>query len=111
MTHPNRPFAVAVRSELGSGPVRGAADLSGELDLASIGQLRDTLSALRREGYRHVVLDLSGLDFLDAAGLGALVRADRLFRDGGATLVLTGLRPAQRRLLEITGLDRTLLVE
>ncbi|WP_214404132.1 STAS domain-containing protein [Pseudonocardia lacus] len=107
--HRHRPFAVAVRSELG--PTGGTADLSGELDISSIAQLWDALSALCGEGYRYVVLDLSELDFLDAAGLGVLVRADRLFREAGATLALTGLRPSQQRLLEITGLDRALRVE
>jgi anti-anti-sigma factor len=108
--HRHRPFAVAVRSGTGSGGSRDTADLSGELDVSGIHRLWDALAALREEGHRHVVLDLSDLDFLDAAGLGALVRADRVFRDAGAELVLTGLRPAQRRLLEITGLDRALLV-
>jgi len=109
--HHHRPFAVAVRSEPGDGASGGTADLSGELDVSGIDQLWDTLSVLHEQGHRHVALDLSGLDFLDAAGLGALVRADRMFRDAGSELVLTGLRPAQRRLLEITGLDRALLVE
>jgi anti-anti-sigma factor len=107
----HRPFAVSVRSEPGAAADRGAAELSGELDIAGIHQLWDTLSALHDEGYRHVLLDLGELDFLDAAGLGVLVRADLLFRGSGARLVLTGLRPAQRRLLELTGLDRTLAVQ
>lgn len=109
--HRHRPFAVAVRSGLGPGPSDGAADLSGELDISGVHELWETLEALCDEGHRHVVLDLSELDFLDAAGLGVLVRAHRLFRDAGATLALAGLRPAHRRLLEITGLDRSLLVQ
>jgi anti-anti-sigma factor len=106
----HRPFAVAVRPEPGAGPDRGAAELSGELDITGIDQLWQTLAALHRDGCAHVVLDLAELDFLDAAGLGVLVRGDRLFRDAGGRLELTGLRPAQRRLLELTGLDRTLVL-
>ena len=100
----NRPLRVAVRSDAST----GTAALSGELDISGVAGLREALDELHRRGHRRVELDLSDLDFLDAAGLGELVRADRRFRDSGAELVLTGLRPAQRRLLEITGLDRVL---
>lgn len=100
----NRPFRVAVRSNAST----STAALSGELDISGADGLRDTLDDLHRRGHRLVEVDLSELDFLDAAGLSVLVRADRRFRDSGAELVLTGLRPAQRRLLEITGLDRVL---
>jgi anti-anti-sigma factor len=111
----HRPFAVVVRPDLDAGPTGGAAELSaelsGELDISGIDQLWDTVTALHRDGHAHVVLDLAGLDFLDAAGLGALVRADRLFRADGARLVLSGVRPVHRRLLQLTGLDRTLTLE
>lgn len=98
----DRPFGITVRAD--------GAELAGELDVTGIDELWATLDELFGTGCRQVVLDLSRLDFLDAAGLGVLVRADRRFRDRGALLVLTGLRPAQRRLLEITGLDRVLTV-
>ena len=107
----HRPFAVVVRPDLDAGPTGGAAELSGELDISGIDQLWDTVAALHRDGHAHVVLDLAGLDFLDAAGLGALVRAERLFRADGARLVLSGVRPVHRRLLQLTGLDRTLTLE
>jgi anti-sigma B factor antagonist len=102
----SRPFRVVV--DPAASP--STAALSGELDLSGVAGLQDALDELHRRGYRKVVLDLSDLDFLDAAGLAALVRADRRFRDTGAVLVLTGLRPPQQRLLELTGLDRVLTV-
>jgi anti-anti-sigma factor len=103
----HRPFGVVI----GTGDDRGTARLSGELDRAAVDGLWTALDKLHEQGFRRVELDLSDLDFLDAAALGALVRADRRFRDADAVLVLTGLRQPQRRLLEITGLDRVLTVE
>jgi anti-anti-sigma factor len=88
-----------------------SAQLSGELDVTGIDELWTTLDGLVDAGGRLVRVDLAELDFLDAAGLGILVRAHRRLSAVGGRLVLTGVRPAQRRLLEITGLDRVLAVE
>ena len=50
-------------------------DLAGELDMATADHLPDFVGALAPEDCRWVHLDLAGLDFIDAAGLSALVRA------------------------------------
>jgi anti-anti-sigma factor len=102
--HPraNRPFGVAVRPD--------SAELSGELDVTGVDELWAALDELVDSGCRLVTVDLADLDFLDAAGLGILVRAHCELVAAGGRLVLTGVRPAQHRLLEITGLDRVLAV-
>lgn len=77
----------------------------GELDI--VGRL--ALCAKVNEGLDaavgQVVIDLSGVSFMDAQGLSALVvsRARALALDRG--LVLVGVSAAVRRLLEITRLD------
>jgi anti-anti-sigma factor len=48
--------------------------VTGELDLANVGELENRLHQLRAEN-AHVELDLSGLDFMDAAGLRVLAGA------------------------------------
>jgi anti-anti-sigma factor len=103
----HRPFGVVI----GTGADGGTARLSGELDRAAVDGLWAALDKLQGQGFRRVELDLSDLDFLDAAALAALVRADRRFREARTSLVLVGLRAPQRRMLEITGLDRVLTVE
>jgi hypothetical protein len=72
--------------DLRDGPIRGQGEpsfgvqvcsqdrrswviLCGELDLASAPHLQQVLDQLCRDGYSEIVLDLSGLDFLGAAGL------------------------------------------
>jgi anti-anti-sigma factor len=82
--------------------------LGGEIDIASAPGLRERLFGLLQPGMGLVILDLSGVSFCDASGLGVLVgshhRATRL----GVTLRLTAPRPRIARLLHIHGLDRTL---
>lgn len=82
-----------------------AARLTGELDRISGAQLTAVLDQLRADDYLQVVLDVSGLQFLDAGGLDVLVRADARFRERGGRLVLTHPTAAIARILTITGLE------
>jgi anti-sigma B factor antagonist len=85
--------------------------VSGELDIATISVLRGHLLDLIREpcnGHRQigeVVMELSGLSFIDAAGLGALVSIRDHARRTETPLLLSGIPPRVERLLRITGLD------
>jgi anti-anti-sigma factor len=45
-------------------------DLSGRLTSFEIGALRDTIARLLKEGRRNIVLNLSGLEYLDSSGIG-----------------------------------------
>jgi anti-sigma B factor antagonist len=47
--------------------------LSGELDMASASTVSDTLDALA-DTERPVIVDLSGLDFIDSSGIHAILR-------------------------------------
>jgi anti-anti-sigma factor len=72
----------------------------GEIDLATSGLLRDSLAQC--DG--HVIVDLAGVTFLDASGIGALASdSARLHRCGGS-LVLRDPKPAVRRVIEQVGL-------
>lgn len=78
----------------------------GELDLAGVPELEARLAAC--DG-GDVALDCSGLTFVDAAGLGVLVRTQRACEDRGAKFVLLEPPRCLTRLLCITGLDEVLL--
>jgi anti-sigma B factor antagonist len=77
-------------------------ELSGELDIVSA----DSLSAvLVEEAGSAVVVDLSGLTFMDCRGIGALVEArDRIVTKEQGSIVLTGPQRMVRKPLEILGL-------
>lgn len=79
---------------------------SGEIDLATAPALRtELLAALVRHSPR-LVLDLSGVTFLDSTGLAVLVAVHRRARAAGGELSLFGPQPVVRKLLGITYLDR-----
>ncbi|SNS59584.1 STAS domain-containing protein [Actinomadura mexicana] len=84
--------------------------VAGEIDLRTAGPLRDRLvemhGRLPGAGPRRLVADFAAVPFCDAAGLGALVAAHNQISADGGEIALAGVRPAQLRLLMITGLHR-----
>jgi anti-anti-sigma factor len=89
---------------------RAYFQLSGELDLATARFLNTVLAQHFFDGRRFVRLDLSGLRFLDCAGLRALVGAHNECLSLHGTLVLTHVGQPAARLLELTGLDGALFI-
>ncbi|GAA1132900.1 STAS domain-containing protein [Nocardioides aquiterrae] len=85
--------------------------LSGELDVYTTARLRAALTQqLVDEGRVHVVVDLTGVTFLDSSGLGTLVRAQRQARGlRGSFAVVCGEGPVLR-VMSLTGLTHVLRV-
>ena len=86
--------------------------LSGEFDLASVPAFEDRIAAAEAGSPGAIVVDLSGLEFMDSSGLRALVSADDRARRGSRRFAIVPGPPAVRRVFEITQLDQRLdLVE
>jgi anti-sigma B factor antagonist len=64
--------------------------------------LPDFQNAIRRENVPTMILDLSGVPYIDSAGLGSLVSAYVSRHKSGQRTVLTGVNPRIIHLLEIT---------
>jgi anti-sigma B factor antagonist len=79
--------------------------VAGEVDIATVAQLRKRLAALAVSGV-PLVADLDQVSFIDATGLGALAGAAREAAEHGTSLHLVCAQPQTRRLFRVTGLDR-----
>lgn len=66
---------------------------------------KKTIAGLVEQGRVHIVVDLSGVRFLDSSGLGSLVRAMTTTQNEGGQTKLVGCSPQARKLLEMTRLD------
>ena len=77
---------------------------SGELDLATVGRLRKSLSRAVEAG-GPIIVDFTDASYIDSSGLGALVSLSRRLRDAGGDLRLVGLSDELRTLFELTRLD------
>ena len=80
--------------------------VAGELDIATSEQAYSYISEVIDGRPAPVTVDLSGLTFCDASGLGALARIARHARQKGRQLMLTSARPSLMKIMRITGLDR-----
>jgi anti-sigma B factor antagonist len=80
--------------------------VAGELDIATAEQAYSYLSEVIDGRTAPVTVDLSGLTFCDASGLGVLARAARYARQKGRQLALASARPSLLKIMRITGLDR-----
>jgi anti-sigma B factor antagonist len=78
--------------------------IAGELDLATAPALKFKLLDALGAGYTRLVLDLSGVSFMDSTAIGVLVGVKRHFT-GGEQLVLASLQPDVLKIFEVTGLD------
>ncbi|HEX3462275.1 MAG TPA: STAS domain-containing protein [Acidimicrobiales bacterium] len=75
--------------------------LQGELDIATAQGLADWLVEISGSA---VVVDLSGVTFMDSTGLTALATARQRMAEKGDDLLLTRPTPIVRRVLEVMGL-------
>jgi anti-sigma B factor antagonist len=87
------------------------ATLAGELDMPATFRLEPELERLTQQpGVRSLVLDMGAVEFIDSAGLGALLASHDRLRAVGIRFVLTRPSPAVARILHLTGARDTLRV-
>jgi anti-anti-sigma factor len=78
--------------------------LDGEVDLANVEIVRQSLRAAAREG-AEVVVDVTWLAFIDVAGLRVVVETAAEFAESGGHLVLVGASRQLLRILRLCGWD------
>jgi anti-sigma B factor antagonist len=84
--------------------------VAGELDVESAPQLDDHLTAAIAGEPTRLVVDLSGVDFLDSTGLGVLIKAYARQRDRGAGFAVVASADRITKVFRITGMDASLSV-
>lgn len=77
----------------------------GDLDFYTAPALRQCLLDLIGQGHRRLVVDLDRVEFIDSAGLGAMIAGLKRLRDLDGDLEIVCSRPNTLRLFETTGLN------
>lgn len=78
----------------------------GEVDLYTSPQLRDGITELLDQGANRIVIDLSGIEFMDSTGLGVLVVGLKRAKERNGEFALVCREGSVQKILSITGLDR-----
>lgn len=76
----------------------------GEIDAYTVADFRKALEGLVEK--KSLVIELSGVPFMDSAGLGALIGGIRRVRENGGEVAVSCSHPSLVRLLHTTGFDR-----
>lgn len=79
-----------------------------KLDSTKAPSLKSELITLQAEGTRNVILDLSGVKYVDSSGLSALLVGNRVFHEQGGMFVLSGITEHVMKLIKISQLDGVL---
>ena len=114
-----KAFRIVVeRQDFHDRATQTVVQVTGEVDVATSAHLAAVIAqamarAMEKEpaGKVDLVIDLARLRFIDVSGISVLVRAARLAREGGGSLVLRSPNRSVRRLLDVLRLDAVLAVE
>src|SRR5262249_849229 len=86
----------------------GSVVLVGELDLGSVDGFTSAVDEVLGDPPDDVVLDWSGLTFIDSSGVGAYVQVFRRARSAGVRLTLGARSPVVDRVLQLSGVEQAL---
>jgi anti-sigma B factor antagonist len=78
-------------------------NVSGDIDISTAEALEQAIAATIDHGAGHVIVDLSGVRFMDSAGINALLKGRRWADDHGQQFRVTGATGIVRQVLDLTG--------
>jgi len=85
--------------------------VGGEVDFEVSPQLKARMMRTIKAGSRRLVLDLSGVAFIDSAAIGVIAGAvEKLDEAGGGSLAIVCTHEKVMQIFEITGLDSVITV-
>lgn len=84
--------------------------VSGRLSAVNVAELRAAMAAVVDDGRRHVILELSGVHFIDSSGLGGVIAGLKMARQAGGDLRLVAPGQQVMMILKLTNLDQILSV-
>ena len=105
LANPMQPARLDLEKDSASNGSNLVTRLSGKLSLETV---HNFIQTMRPEPAEHLVLDMSGVSFLDSAGVGALVSLFVHRRNAGKSFALAGLTQQGNAVLQVAGLTKLL---
>lgn len=100
-------FSISERGETGGATV---FNFRGDITAAHGRMLRAFFIGLPSTGVKCAVIDMSDVNYMASVGIGELVHAHHLLRDGGGGLALANLTQRIRDLLKLSRMDTVLTI-
>lgn len=83
-------------------------ECSGRLNMVSAPTFRETVAKVVTDGRARVVVELSGVEFMDSSGLGALVGSLKAARQAGGDLRIAAPSEQVEMVLKLSNMDKIL---
>jgi anti-sigma B factor antagonist len=80
--------------------------VEGEIDLHESPQMQAKLNRLIRKKPARILIDCTGLSYIDSSGIAVLIEALQRLRAQGARLKLFGVRESIRQIFDLAKLDK-----
>jgi anti-sigma B factor antagonist len=80
--------------------------ISGDIDLESSPKLRDFLKPKAAQKTPRLLLDFSGVNYIDSSGLATLIEYFQSVQGAGGKLALASLTPRVKNVFEIVRLEQ-----
>jgi anti-sigma B factor antagonist len=77
--------------------------ISGSIDALTSSEVSSHLTSQVGQGYRHIVLDLSQVEYMSSAGLRAIMEGLKSSRQAGGDLRLASPQPGVDKVLKMAG--------
>lgn len=104
----DHPTRIAIRQTDGS--TSAVIGIAGDVTSGSEGALMDAYVAATAAGARTLILDFSGLEYMNSGGIGLLVTLLVRVQRAGQRLLAAGLNDHYRQIFELTRLDEAILI-
>lgn len=83
------------------------AYLNGEIDHHTAGDLRENIDmAIEKNSPSELILDFSGVTFMDSSGIGLVMGRYKLMRELKGEITLSGLNKSTEKVMKIAGMDK-----
>jgi len=88
----------------------GIIEVEGDIDMFTSPGLRDTLVPMFKKGLKGIIVNLSGVSFMDSSGIATLVEGLQWSKKDGKAFVLTGLGTNVLNALSLTKLENVFTI-
>lgn len=85
--------------------------LEGEIDLHRSPRVERSLASMIKKKPDLIIVDLSGVTFIDSSGMAVLIRALQNVKEYGGKLSLSGMNDHVRPIFETARLDQLFVID
>ncbi|MDH7602724.1 MAG: STAS domain-containing protein [Armatimonadota bacterium] len=85
---------------------RQVLDVKGEVDVYTAPQFKEAVNKMVDSGEKHILIDMSGVRYMDSSGFGTLLSVMKRLKPNGGSINLINVSSPIDRILKITRLNQ-----